>query len=47
MHLPPAAVSDHAARQFNQRQGDILAAGEREWPAFLRLLDRIDPSFRS
>ncbi len=47
MHLPPAAVSDHAARQFNQRQGDILAAGEREWPAFLRLLDRIDPTFRS
>jgi len=47
LHLPPAAVSEHAARQFNQRQGDILAAGEREWPAFLRLLDRIDPTFRS
>jgi ribulose-5-phosphate 4-epimerase/fuculose-1-phosphate aldolase len=47
LHLPQPAVSEHAARQFNERQGDILAAGEREWPAFIRLLDRIDPTFRT
>ncbi len=47
LHFPPPAVSEHAARQFNERQGDILAPGEREWPAFIRLLDRIDPSYRT
>jgi ribulose-5-phosphate 4-epimerase/fuculose-1-phosphate aldolase len=47
LHLPPAPVSDRAARQFTERQGDIVAPGEREWPAFIRLLDRVDPSFRS
>jgi ribulose-5-phosphate 4-epimerase/fuculose-1-phosphate aldolase len=47
LHLPAPAVTTHAARQFNHQQGDIVAAGEREWPAFMRLLDRIDPSFRS
>ena len=44
--LPPRAVTEAAARQFNEHQGDILPAGTREWPAFLRLLDRIDPSYR-
>ncbi len=45
--LPADDVTDRAARQFNERQGDIMAAGAREWPAFLRLLDRIDPSYRT
>jgi len=45
--LPDASVSDKAARQFNDHHGDIRAAGSREWPAFIRLLDRIDPSYRS
>jgi hypothetical protein len=40
-------VTVKAARQFNRQEGDILAPGAREWPAFLRLLDRIDPSYRS
>lgn len=44
---PPPAVCEHAARQFWENQGDILVAGEREWPAFLRQLDRADPSWRS
>ncbi len=44
--LPDASVSDKAARQFNDHHGDIRAAGSREWPAFIRLLDRIDPSYR-
>ena len=44
--LPPPVVSAGAARQFNDQHGDILPPGTREWPAFLRLLDRIDPSYR-
>jgi ribulose-5-phosphate 4-epimerase/fuculose-1-phosphate aldolase len=47
LHLPDAAVSAHAARQFADEAGDILAPGTREWPAFIRLLDRIDPSYRN
>lgn len=45
--LPPPEVCEHAARQFWQLKGDILIPGEREWPAFLRQLDRDDPSYRS
>ncbi|WP_159346112.1 class II aldolase/adducin family protein [Roseomonas harenae] len=44
--LPPHEVCERAARQFWENQGDILVAGEREWPAFLRQLDRTDPSYR-
>ncbi len=44
--LPPQAISDKASSQFNDHHGDIQAAGSREWPAFIRLLDRIDPSYR-
>lgn len=44
--LPAREVADKASRQFNERHGDILAPGAREWPAFLRLLDRLDPSYR-
>lgn len=44
--LPPEAVTDKASRQFNEHHGDIRAPGSREWPAFIRLLDRIDPSYR-
>jgi ribulose-5-phosphate 4-epimerase/fuculose-1-phosphate aldolase len=44
--LPPHEVCEKAARQFWEQQGDILAPGEREWPALLRQLDRADPSFR-
>ncbi|WP_246129745.1 class II aldolase/adducin family protein [Verticiella sediminum] len=43
---PPHAVCERAARQFWEGHGDILVAGEREWPAFLRQLDRLDPSYR-
>jgi ribulose-5-phosphate 4-epimerase/fuculose-1-phosphate aldolase len=44
--LPSAQVSEKAARQFWEQQGDILAPGEREWPALLRQLDRDDRSYR-
>jgi len=40
MVVPPHAVCEHAARQFWEQQGDILIAGEREWPALMRRLVR-------
>jgi ribulose-5-phosphate 4-epimerase/fuculose-1-phosphate aldolase len=43
---PPHAVCEHAARQFWELKGDILIPGEREWPGFLRQLDRDDPGYR-
>ncbi len=43
---PSPEVTAKSARQFNDRHGDIQAPGAREWPAFLRLLDRLDPSYR-
>ena len=43
---PAADVSSKASRQFNERAGDILSPGAREWPAFIRLLDRIDKTYR-
>jgi len=43
---PPHEVCEKAARQFWENKGDILIAGQREWPAFLRQLDREDPSYR-
>lgn len=45
--VPPHEVCEKAARQFWELQGDILAPGEREWPALLRQLDRADPSYRN
>jgi ribulose-5-phosphate 4-epimerase/fuculose-1-phosphate aldolase len=43
---PKPRISAKASRQFNDHRGDIQAAGAREWPALLRLLDRIDPTYR-
>lgn len=45
--LPADEITDKAARQFNDHHGDIRAPGTREWPAFIRLLDRTDPSYRN
>lgn len=44
--VPSPAVVDKAARQFNEMAGDILPAGTREWPAFMRLLDRLQSDHR-
>jgi ribulose-5-phosphate 4-epimerase/fuculose-1-phosphate aldolase len=44
--LPAGVVTEKASSQFNDHHGDIQAAGSREWPAFIRLLDRLDPSYR-
>jgi ribulose-5-phosphate 4-epimerase/fuculose-1-phosphate aldolase len=46
LYLPTAANVAKAADQFAEFAGDIKAPGEREWPAFVRLLDRLDPSYR-
>ncbi|KAA8994990.1 class II aldolase/adducin family protein [Affinibrenneria salicis] len=46
LSLPADDISAKAARQFNRCEGDILLRGEREWPAFIRLLDRLDPGYR-
>jgi ribulose-5-phosphate 4-epimerase/fuculose-1-phosphate aldolase len=44
--VPPPEVCEKAARQFWENKGDILIAGEREWPAFLRQLDREGADYR-
>jgi len=41
--VPPHAVCEHAARQFWEQHGDILIAGEREWPGLMRKLRRDTP----
>lgn len=38
---PPPEVCEHTARQFEANSDP----GGRDWPAFLRLLDRLDPSY--
>jgi len=40
---PPAAVLEHTLRQLT---ADDVPEGGREWPALLRLLDGIDPTYR-
>nr|WP_232464673.1 class II aldolase/adducin family protein [Bordetella genomosp. 8] len=44
--VPDADVCQKAARQFWHNEGDILVAGEREWPALVRQLDRTDASYK-
>ncbi len=45
--IPSPQTCEKAARQFWEQKGDILIAGEREWPGFIRQLDRNDPSYRT
>lgn len=40
MLMPSHQTCEKAARQFHELHGDILVAGEREWPALLRQLRR-------
>lgn len=42
--MPPPEVAELTARQHEG--ANDLAIGEREWPATLRRLDRIDPGYR-
>ncbi|MBE9639608.1 class II aldolase/adducin family protein [Salipiger mangrovisoli] len=45
--IPDHDVCEKAARQFWELKGDILIPGEREWPALMRDLDRVDPGYRA
>jgi len=45
--MPEPEVCEKAALQFWEQKGDILIAGEREWPGLLRDLDRVDPGYRA
>ena len=43
MILMPDAVGKRVAEQY---ENNVVPPEEREWPALLRLLDRMDPSYR-
>jgi ribulose-5-phosphate 4-epimerase/fuculose-1-phosphate aldolase len=40
----PASVAEHVASQY---QGHDRGRASAEWPAYLRMLDQIDPSYRT
>ena len=41
-------MSDEVGKRVaGQYEKQVVPPEEREWPALLRLLDRIDPSFRN
>lgn len=52
LHLPPPGIAERiAASAFTEpgvprADGSVSPLGHAEWPALLRRLDRIDPSFR-
>lgn len=45
--VPSKAVCEQTAGQYAKYSGGNSIPGERAWPAHLRKLDRIDPSYRS
>jgi hypothetical protein len=44
IQMPPKEVVDYTRRQMNL--GTRRRRGLLEWPALLRRLDRVDPSYR-
>lgn len=44
LFMPSAEICQHT---FEQLTSDDMPEGEREWPALLRRLDRIDPSYKN
>lgn len=44
--LPPVAVREHTAQQWEGGAAGIGNTVLREWPALLRMLDRRDPGYR-
>ncbi len=44
LNLPPPELCEHTARQFERPNRPAV---ERDWPALLRLLDRIDNSYKT
>lgn len=48
IQTPPAPVREHTAQQWEKGAAGIgTGAIFREWPALLRMLDRIDPTYRT
>lgn len=45
--LPTPEVCEHTARQWDKGCDDATVAELPEWPAYLRMLDRKDPSYRN
>lgn len=46
LNPPPDDVAEHTAMQWENGDAGIGTTETREWPALLRMLDRIDPSYR-
>lgn len=44
---PGPEVMEHTARQFENGDAKIGTVETREWPGLLRMLDRLDPSWRT
>ena len=48
LRQPPTKVMEHTARQWEEGAAGIGGGTvTREWPALLRMLDGIDPGWRS
>jgi len=47
LKIQAAAGAGSTAGRLSNPDGTPRLAGQREWPALLRLLDRLDPSYRS
>src|ERR1700681_2950445 len=45
--FPPKETAEKQAAQFATMGNTPRLGGQREWPALLRLCDRLDPSFRT
>jgi ribulose-5-phosphate 4-epimerase/fuculose-1-phosphate aldolase len=45
--FPPAETCEKQAAQFANSGNTPRLGGQREWPALLRLCDKLDPSFRT
>jgi ribulose-5-phosphate 4-epimerase/fuculose-1-phosphate aldolase len=46
INQPPEAVREHTARQWDEGIGGMRKDALPEWPAYLRMLDAKDPSYR-
>ena len=45
--FPPEETREKQAAQFATMGGNVRLGGQREWPALLRLCDKLDPAFRT
>jgi hypothetical protein len=45
--FPPHEAREQPAARPRDANGQPTLAGQREWPALLRLADKLDPSYRT